>query len=139
MERKLHVKRYQLYFNDILVDDSILSSSYYYDVPDEEPRVCKTFENFNDFYFKYKFLFDGYKNCIFRKIVKVGNTSIKKENIKIKIMVYDCPYPEEQQDWIIAKHTCDYWLKELNIEQFSNLCKDYAMDNLGGKTIGNTK
>ena len=97
MERKLHVKRYQLYFND--------------------------------FYFKYKFLFDGYKNCIFRKIVKVGNTIIKKENIKIKIMVYDCPYPKEQQDWIIAKHTCDYWLKELNIEQFSNLCKDYAIDN----------
>lgn len=81
MERKLYVKRYQLYFNDILVDDSILSSSYYYDVPDEEPRVCKTFKNFNDFHFKYKFLFDGYKNCIFRKIVKVGNTIIKKENI----------------------------------------------------------
>lgn len=40
----------------------------------------------------------------------------------------DAPYLKEQQDCIIAKHTCDYWLKELNIEQFSNLCRDYAID-----------
>ena len=69
------------------------------------------------------------KTVYLEKIVKVGNTIIKKENIQIKIMVYDCPYLKEQQDCIIAKHTCDYWLKELNIEQFSNLCKDYAINN----------
>lgn len=93
-------------------------------------EYVKTFKNFNDFYYDYKYIFDGYKNCIFRKIVKVGNTIIKKENIKIKIMVYDRPYIKEQQDWIIAKHNCDYWLKELNIEQFSNLCKDYGFTNI---------
>ena len=130
MERKLYVKWYKLYFNDIFVDESIIYNNYYYyDVPNEEPRVYKTFKNFNDFYSDYKYIFDGYKNCIFKKIVKVGNTVIKKENIKIKIMVYDRPYVKEQQDWIIAKHNCDYWLKELNIEQFSNLCKDYAIDS----------
>lgn len=129
MERKLYLKWYKLYFNDILVDERMFSNHYYYDVPNEEPRVCKTFKNFKDFYSDYKHIFDGYENYIFKNIVKVGNTVIKKENIKIKIMVYDRPYIKEQQDWIIAEHNCDYWLKELNIEQFSNLCKDYAIDS----------
>ena len=78
MERKLYLKCYKLYFNDILVDERMFSNYYYYGVPNEEPRVCKTFKNFNDFYSDYKYIFDGYKNCIFRKIVKVGNTIIKK-------------------------------------------------------------
>ena len=133
MERKLYVSWYKLYFNDIFVDERIFSGHYYYDVPNEEPRVCKTFKNFNDFYSDYKHIFDGYKNYIFKNIVKVGNTIIKKENIKIKIMVYDRPYIKEQQDWIIAKHNCDYWLKELNIEQFSNLCKDYGFTDINIK------
>ena len=133
MERKLYVKWYKLYFNDIFVDESILSNYYYYDVPNEEPRVYKTFTNFNDFYSNYWDTFGNYKNYIFRKIVKVGNTIIKKENIKIKIMIYDRPYIKEQQDWIIAKHNCDYWLKELNIEQFSNLCKDYGFTDINIK------
>lgn len=78
MERKLYLKWYKLYFNDILVDERMFSNHYYYDVPNEEPRVCKTFKNFKDFYSDYKYIFDGYKNCIFKKIVKVGNTVIKK-------------------------------------------------------------
>lgn len=130
MERKLYVKWYKLYFNDIFVDESILSNYYYYDVPNEEPRVYKTFKNFNDFYSNYWDTFGNYKNYIFRKIVKVGNTIIKKENIKIKIMVYDKPYIKEQQNQMIAQHSCDYWLKELNIEQFSNLCKDYGFTSI---------
>ena len=97
MERKLYVSWYKLYFNDIFVDERTFSNHYYYDVPNEEPRVCKTFKNFNDFYSDYKHIFDGYKNYIFKNIVKVGNTVIKKENIKIKIMVYDRPYIKEQQ------------------------------------------
>ena len=44
MERKLYLKWYKLYFNDILVDERMFSNSYYYDVPNEEPRVCKTCE-----------------------------------------------------------------------------------------------
>ena len=39
MERKLYVKWYKLYFNDILVDERMFSNHYYYDVPNEEPRV----------------------------------------------------------------------------------------------------
>ena len=139
MERKLYRKWYKLYFNDILVDESTFSGYYHYGVPNEEPIVCKTFKNFNDFYSDYKHIFDGYKNCIFKKIVKVGNTIIKKQDIKIKIMVYDRPYIKEQQNEIITNHSCDYWLKELSIEQFSNLCKDYAIDNFDRKTIDNTK
>lgn len=139
MERKLYVKCYKLYFNDIFVDESIFYRYYCYGVPNEEPIVCKTFKNFNDFHSSYGIMFDGYKNCIFRKIVKVGDTIIKKEGIKITIMVYDKPYIKEQQNQIISSHSCDYWLKELNIEQFSNLCKDYAIDNFGGKTGDNTK
>ena len=130
VERKLYLKCYKLYFNDILVDESIFSRFYHYGIPSEEPKVCKTFKNFNDFYSDYKYMFDGYKNCIFRKIVKVGNTVIKKEGIKITIMVYDKPYIKEQQEHIIASHSCDYWLKELNIEQFSNLCKDYGFTSI---------
>ena len=133
MERKLYLNCYNLYFNVILVDEPMFSNHYYYDVPNEEPRVCKTFKNFKDFYSDYKYIFDGYENYIFKKIVKVGNTVIKKENIKIKIMVYDRPYIKEQQNWIIAEHNCDYWLKELNIEQFSNLCKDYGFKSINIK------
>ena len=50
MERKLYVSWYKLYFNDIFVDERTFSNHYYYDVPNEEPRVCKTFKNFKDFY-----------------------------------------------------------------------------------------
>ena len=128
MERKLYLKCYKLYFNDILVDERMFSNYYYYGVPNEEPRVCKTFKNFNDFYSSYKYMFENYKNYIFRKIVKVGNTIIKKEDIKIIITVYDKPYIKEQQDYLIESHSCDYWLKELNIKQFSNLCKDYGFN-----------
>ena len=46
MERKLYLKCYKLYFNDILVDERMFSNYYYYGVPNEEPRVCKTFKNF---------------------------------------------------------------------------------------------
>ena len=130
MERKLYIKCYKLYFNDVLfVDESIFYNYYWYGVPNEEPRVYKTFEKFNDFHSNYGIMFDGYKNCIFRKIVKVGNTIIKKEDIKkITIMIYDKPYVKEEQERIIANLSCDYWLKELNIEQFSNLCKDYGFN-----------
>ena len=133
MERKLYMKWYRLYFNDIFVDESTFSGYYHYGIPNEEPIVRKTFKNFNDFYSDYKNIFDGYKNYIFKKIVKVGNTSIKKQDIKIKIMVYDRPYTKEQQNEIITSHNCDYWLKELNIEQFSNLCKDYGFTNISIK------
>lgn len=133
MERKLYVKWYKLYFNNIFVDESIFGSYYHYDVPNEEPRVYKTFKSFNEFYSDYKYMFNGYKNCILRKTVKVGNTVIKKQDIKITIMVYDKPYIKEQQEHIIASHSCDYWLKELNIEQFSNLCKDYGFTNINFK------
>lgn len=132
-ERKLYVKWYKLYFNDILVDDVVLYNYYHYGIPNEEPRVYKTFKNFNDFYSSYKYVFENYKNCIFRKIVKVGNTIIKKEDIKITIMVYDKPYVKEQQNQIITKHNCDYWLKEFNIEEFSNLCKDYGFTSINIK------
>lgn len=133
MERKLYVKWYKLYFNNIFVDESIFNGYYHYNVPNEEPKVYRTFKNFNDFYSEYKYMFNGYKNCIFRKIIKVGNTNIKKQDIKITIMVYDKPYVKEQQDHIIASHSCDYWLKELNIEQFSNLCKDYGFKGINIK------
>lgn len=131
MERKLYVKRYKLYFNDILVDETVLGSKYYrYGIPDEEPKVYKTFKNFNDFYYRYMYEFENYKNYIFRKKVKVGNTIIKKEGIKITIMVYDKPYIKEQQNELIASCNCNYWLRELNIEEFSNLCKDYGFINI---------
>lgn len=133
MERKLYVKWYKLYFNDIFVDEVVLYDYYHYGIPNEEPRVYKTFKNFNDFYSNYKYVFENYKNCMFRKIVKVGNTIIKKEDIKITIMVYDKPYIKEQQNQIITSHNCDYWLKELNIEQFSNLCKDYGFKSINVK------
>ena len=139
MERKLYVKVFRLYFNDILVDVVASDNYYHYGIPNEEPRIYKTFENFNDFYSYNKYTFDGYKNCIFRKIVKVGNTIIKKEGINIIITVYDKPYIKEQQDFIIESHSCDYWLKELNPKEFGNLCKDYAIDNFGEKTVDNTK
>ena len=48
-------------------------------------------------------------------------------------MVYDKPYIKEQQNQMIAQHSCDYWLKELNIEQFSNLCKDYGFTSIDVK------
>lgn len=129
MERKLYVKWFKLYFNDVFVDESVLYDYYHYGVPNEEPRVYKTFEKFSDFYSKYWDMFSGYENCILRKIVKVGNAIIKKQDIKkITIMVYDKPYTKERQEHIIASHSCDYWLKELNIEQFSNLCKDYSFN-----------
>ena len=133
MERKLYVECAKLYFNDMFVDESILYNYYRYGVPNEEPRIYKTFKNFNDFYSSYKYMFENYKNYIFRKIVKVGNTIIKKEDIKITIMVYDKPYVKEEQERIIANLSCDYWLKELNIEQFSNLCKDYGFTNINIK------
>lgn len=129
MERKLYVKWFKLYFNDVFVNESILYSYYHYGVPNEEPRIYETFENFNTFHSKYGTMFDGYKNCILRKMVKVGDTIIKKQDIKkITIMVYDKPYTKERQEQIIPQYSSDYWLKELNIEQFGNLCKDYCFN-----------
>lgn len=133
MERKLYMKWYKLYFNDIFVNESIFHNYYHYGIPNEEPRVYKTFENFNDFHSNYWDIFDGYKNCIFRKIVKVGNAIIKKQDIKITIMVYDKPYTKERQNQIIAKYSYNYWSKELNIEEFSNLCKDYGFKDINIK------
>lgn len=134
MERKLYTRWYELYFNDIFVDDAVLGSKYYrYGIPNEEPKVYETFKNFNDFYSSYKYMFENYENCIFKKIVKVGNTIIKKQDIKITIMVCDKPYIKERQDEIITKRSCDYWLRELNLEEFSNLCKDYGFTNINIK------
>lgn len=133
MERKLYVKWFKLYFNDILVDEVASYNYYHYGIPNEEPRISETFKNFNDFYSYNKYTFKGYKNCIFRKIVKIGNTIIKKQGIKITIMVYDKPYIKEKQEHIIANRSCDYWLKELNVEEFSNLCKDYGFTNINIK------
>lgn len=135
MERKFYLKWYKLYFNDIFVSESVFSNkvTYCYGIPNEELRLYRTFKNFNDFYFDYGGYFGGYKNCDFRKIVKVGKTVIKKDDIKVKVMVYDKPCSEEEQKCMIANHSCDYWLKELNLEQFNNLCKDYGFTSINLK------
>ena len=101
MERKLYVSWYKLYFNDIFVDERTFSNHYYYDVPNEEPRVCKTFKNFKDFYSDYKHIFDGYKNYIFKNIVKVGNTVIKKENIVTENIFKNVKNPKIEKTFLI--------------------------------------
>ena len=84
MERKLYVSWYKLYFNDIFVDESTFNGYYHYGVPNEEPIVCKTFKNFNDFYSDYKHIFDGYKNCIFKKNSKNWQYHYKKTRYQNK-------------------------------------------------------